>query len=300
MATAPVFRAARGLNNVIEPHRLGYSEDGACYFVEAVNVIVDDGGSFKRRFGKKEVRLGDAHSLWSSNEFCLFVSGGDLYRILPDMSVVLVTASVGDIAMCYVELAGKVYCSNGIIGLVVTDSTVTNWVASVPTKMPGDERVLGMPGYFSKMVIHGGRLFGLAGNILWQSEPGMFGCFDLANGAIPFTVVHDFVSVGSGMYVSCEDGIVYLEGTSKENFERKVVYSKGCVPGTMTVVDGSDVGDGTDFFGQTAVWVTRSGVCFGDARGFVKNKTSQYLSFNAGISGAGVGIPGQYFFSLEV
>ena len=55
------------------------------------------------------MRLGDAHSLWSSNEFCLFVSGGDLYRILPDMSVVLVTASVGDIAMCYVELAGKVY-----------------------------------------------------------------------------------------------------------------------------------------------------------------------------------------------
>ena len=59
MATAPVFRASRGLNNVIEPHRLGYSEDGACYFVEAVNVIVDDGGSFKRRFGKKEVILGD-------------------------------------------------------------------------------------------------------------------------------------------------------------------------------------------------------------------------------------------------
>ena len=45
----------------------------------------------------------------------------------------------------------------------------------------------------------------------------------------------------------------------------------------MSVVEGSEVGEGTDLFGQTAVWVTRSGVCFGDARGFVKNKSSKYF-----------------------
>lgn len=51
MATAPVFRGALGLNNVVEPHRLKYREDGFCELAEAVNVIIDDSGSVKRRFG---------------------------------------------------------------------------------------------------------------------------------------------------------------------------------------------------------------------------------------------------------
>lgn len=49
MATAPVFRATSGLNNVIEPHRLKYGEDGGCPLAEESTVIIDDGGGVRRR-----------------------------------------------------------------------------------------------------------------------------------------------------------------------------------------------------------------------------------------------------------
>ena len=93
MATVPVFRRSLGLNNVIEPHRLVYREDGACPFAEAVNIIIDDNGSFKRRFGIEKLHDGGAHSLWSKGEFCFFISSGNLYRVMLDGTVVLVTSS---------------------------------------------------------------------------------------------------------------------------------------------------------------------------------------------------------------
>lgn len=302
MAVVPVFRRSLGLNNAVEAHRLKYNKDESCNFAEAVNIIIDDNGSFKRRFGIEKLHNAGSHSIWASGEFCFFVSGGSLYRVKLDGTVVLVTSGIGDIPMYFSVMHGKVYCSNGFVRLILTDTTVTNWVANVPAQMKDDNRILGMLAGFTKMTVHGGRLFVLVGNVLWQSEPGNPGCFDLAHGAIPFAEVHDFVSVGSGMYISCEDGIVYLEGYAKENFQRKIVYSKKAVPGTMTTIDGSDVGDGvtTEFYGVTAVWVSDNGVCFGDARGFVENKTSGSLVFDKAVSGAGVAILGQYFFSLEV
>jgi len=302
MATAPVFRRSLGLNNVIEAHRLVYREDGACPFAEGVNIIIDDNGSFKRRFGIEKLHDGGAHSIWSKGDFCFFISDGNLYRLLLNDSVVLVTSGVGDIPMYFEMMHGKVYCSNGFARLILTDTTVSNWIANVPSQMKDDKRVLGMISSFTKIKAHGGRFFVQTPEGICQSEPGNPACFDIANCLLPFKEVHDFVSVGSGMYLSCEDGVVFLEGYSKENFQRKVVYSRKAIPGTMTTVDGSDVGDDVtpEFYGVTAVWVSDNGVCFGDARGFVENKTSRALVFDKVLSGAGVIIPGQYFFSLEV
>ena len=297
-----IFKGSLGLNTAIEPHRLRYNDAGFCEFAEGVNIIIDDNGSFKRRFGIEKLHDGVAHSLWSKGAFCFFISGGDLYRVMLDGTVVLVTSGIGDIPMYFEMMHGKVYCSNGLVKLVLTDTTVSSWIANVPSQMKDDKRVLGMISSFTKIKAHGGRFFVQTHEGICQSEPGNPGCFDIANCLLPFREVHDFVSVGSGMYLSCEDGVVFLEGYSKENFQRKVVYSRKAIPGTMTTVDGSDVGDGvtTEFYGVTAVWVSDNGVCFGDARGFVENKTSRALVFDQAISGAGVVIPGQYFFSLEV
>ena len=106
MATAPVFRVTSGLNNVIEPHRLKYGEDGGCPLAEAVNIIIDDGGSFKRRYGRILKVTGPCHSLWSWGPYCFFVSGGALYRYYTNGTTAQVHASCGDLPMYFEEFGG--------------------------------------------------------------------------------------------------------------------------------------------------------------------------------------------------
>lgn len=303
MATAPLFRGALGLNNVVEAHRLKVLDSGFCELGQAANVVVDDSGSVKVRYGTTSVfNAGPVHSLWSKGKYCFFVSGGNLYRRLLDGTNVLVISGIGDLPMYYEVMFGKVYMTNITVKLIVDDDSVTNWTFDSSAQQASDTRVLGMLSGFTKMCVHAGRMFVLVDNkYLWQSEPGNPRQFDISSGPIPFGEIYDFVSVGKGMYVSTDDGVLFLEGSAKENFIREVAYSKRAVTGTMQVMDGSDIGDdGQEFYGRTAVWVSSDGVCFGDARGFVKNKTSKQVIFDKAVSGTATVLPGQYLFSLEV
>ena len=124
MAVAKVFSATSGLNNVIEPHRLKYGEDGGCPLAEAVNVVVDDSGSVKRRYGIIERVAAPCHSLWASGEYCFFVSDGKLYRYFANGNTALVHDSCGDSQMFWCEFGGKVYCSNGTFRAVLKDSRI--------------------------------------------------------------------------------------------------------------------------------------------------------------------------------
>lgn len=299
MAQVPIFRTALGINNVIEPHRLRYKDDGSCQLAEGVNVVIDDSGSVQRRLGIEKDFDGAVHSLWSKGKYCFFVSAGSLYRRIAGVNV-LVTSDIGNSRMFYEVMFGKCYMSNGSVRLIVDDSSVTAWNANVPAKVQSDTRVLGIVPSFTRLCVHAGRMFVQSGNGLWPSEPGNPGCFNLGSGPMTFNGLGDFVSVGNGMYVSCEDGIYFLEGAAKEDFVLKSVYSKKAVPGTLVVLDGHDIEDSQEFFGSTAAWVSADGVCFGDARGLVKNKTSRVLEFDTATDGAAVVMPGKYFFSLEV
>lgn len=75
-------------------------------------------------------------------EVLLFISGGDLYQVLLNGSVVLVTSNVGDIPMYFEMMHGRVYCSNGLMELI-TESTVSSWVANVSSQMKDDKEFLG-------------------------------------------------------------------------------------------------------------------------------------------------------------
>lgn len=295
-----IFKGATGLVNAVEPHRLRYFENGYCQLAEAVNVIIDDSGSVKRRFGVSQIFDGAVHSLWSRGEYCFFVSEGGLYRRTTAGDNVLVTSDIGDYLTFFEYFQNKCYMSNGVVRLIVDDSSVTAWTASVPAQLKGDSRVLGMPDSFTRLCAHAGRMFALEDSRLWQSEPGNARCFDLATGSIPFSGISEFVSVGTGLYISHAGGVDFAAGSSKEDFEVRNVYTKAIIPGTLSVIDAADVDSGTEYFGKLAIWVSSDGVCFGDSRGTVHNKTSRSLVFDKAISGAAAVMPGFYFFSLEV
>jgi hypothetical protein len=299
MAKESVFKGAVGLVNTVEPHRLRYLENGFCQLAEAVNVIIDDNGSVKRRFGRSSVFNAATHSLWSKGKYCFFVSGGDLYRRMLDKTNVLVMGGVGDYPAFFEYFQNKCYMSNGVVRLIIDDSSVTNWTANVPSQMKGDSRVLGMPFQFTRMCAHAGRMFVL-GDRLYQSEPGNARCFDLAAGSIPFEDAGEFASVGEGMYISHAGGVSFLQGSSKDDFESRMAYTKPIIPGTLTAIDASAIDTGIEYYGKLMIWVSSDGVCIGDSRGVVHNKTVRSLVFDKAISGAAAVMPGYYFFSLEV
>ena len=300
MATAPVFRGALGLNNVVEPHRLKYREDGFCELAEAVNVIIDDSGSVKRRFGRSKLFDGPVHSLWSWGPYCFFVSEGKLYRRMGSSNV-LVHGSCGGSPMFFEEFGGKVYCSNGTFRAVLHDMTIESYAASIPQKYRSDSRVLGVPASFTRMCAHAGRMYFMDGRYLWESEPFSPQCVDMANGFIDFgTDMVDFISVRGGIYVSTAYGVKFLAGSSKEDFVLYDAFDSPMIPGTCSKIRGDEVGQGDMVQGIAAIWTSQAGVCIGSEDGKVTCVTSRRLVFDTATNGAGVVIPGQYFFSLEV
>lgn len=301
MAKRPIFKAARGLNNAIEPHRLAYDgETGACDLAEAVNVIIDDSGSVKRRFGISNLFDGPAHSLWAWGPYCFFISEGKLYRRMGSSNV-LVHGSCGDSPMFFEEFGGKVYCSNGTFRAVLYGTTIESYAASIPQQYRSDSRVLGVPASFTKMCAHAGRMFVVDGQYLWESEPFNPRCFDMANGFIDFGVaITDLVCVHGGIYVSTAYGVKFLSGSSKEDFVLFDAFDSPMIPGTCSKVRADDVGSGDMIQGIGAIWTSQAGVCIGSEDGKVTNVTSRRLVFDTATTGAGVTIPGQYFFSLEV
>lgn len=300
MAEQPVFRAALGLNNVVEPHRLQYSEDGSCQLAEAVNVIIDDSGSVKRRKGIIKLVDGPCHSLWAKGAYCFFVSDGKLYRYMNGSSV-LVNGLCGDADMFFAEYAGRIYCNNGTFRAMLKDMTVTPWTASVPQQYASDTRTLGMPVTFGRICSFAGRMFAVDGQYLWESEPGNPSCFDLGSGFMDFgEQITDVVAVRGGLYVSTTTRVFFLDGSSKADFKKFEVYQYPMISGTSCQVAGDDVGGADMLQGVCAVWVSPNGVCFGSEDGRVNNVTSRKVAFDNGLYGAGVVMPGQYLFSLEV
>lgn len=301
MATKPVFRATSGLNNVLEPHRLQYGDDGGCPLAEAVNVIIDDGGGVRRRKGRALLFDGPAHSLWSWGPYCFFVSEGALYRRMANGTNVVVHASCGDAPMFFEKFGGRVYCSNGTFRAILHDLTIESWSASIPQQYRSDTRVLGLPSSFTRLIAHAGRMYLVDGMFLWETEPHLPGCVDMSREPISFGVdIEDGISVRGGIFISTKYGVKFLAGSSREDFVTYDVHDSPAVPGTMTRIAGDEVGSSDMIQGMGAIWTARAGVCVGSEEGKVTNVTSRRLVFDNAISGAGVVIPGQYFFSLEV
>ena len=302
MARFALFRSALGLNNVNSPNRLIYHEDGACELAEAVNVIIDDSGSARRRYGTEVVVTGASRSLWSEGSFCFFVSDGNLYRLRSDETTVLVASGVGSSKMHYATMNGKVYCSNGSFRAIIDDTTISSWDASIPTQTTSDTRILGIPSSFTKIFSFNGRMYCVSDNILYESEPFNPSCFDMANGFIMLdSSILDAVSVRGGIYITKNDGIWFLSGSSKSDFTLIHPHPSQVVTGTMTCIPGGEVGNGDMIQGVGVIFVCKDGVCVGDESGRVTNMTSRKLVFDSATSGAGCYLPnGQYIFSLEV
>lgn len=129
-----VYSGFKGLRNDIAPERFG-PED----LVVGNNVDIDKSGRLARRAGYTQQITGAAHSLWSDPQqsVCMFVQGGQLCQLNPNMSVTPLRSLVAALSpMSYEKVNDRVYFSNGVDNGVFEGGAVRSWGLPVPVS-PG-------------------------------------------------------------------------------------------------------------------------------------------------------------------
>ena len=91
------------------------------------------GGRLSRRSAVQRAISGvGVHSLWSGEHNTCYVSGGSLYLLDTNLQPVLIHAAVGDDEMFYVEIAGKVFYSNGVLAGTIYAGVRDVWGIPLP------------------------------------------------------------------------------------------------------------------------------------------------------------------------
>lgn len=124
----PLIVGFKGLNNRALDASL---PDGALR--TAINIDLDNQGAVRTRQGARLVTSGSCHSFWghSSTEWALCVIGGFLCRLAGSSLVSL--RAVQPLSMCYAELDGYVYFSNGVDqGRVSSSGVLDYWGINTP------------------------------------------------------------------------------------------------------------------------------------------------------------------------
>jgi hypothetical protein len=125
------FNAFAGINNNLPAERIRgvpTKDNPTCELVAGVNVDIDDSGQIRRRPGQVTKVAGAVHSLWASQDNCLFIAGTSLKRLNPDFSATtLANGLTADAVAAYVEVNDRIYWTNGVQTGVVSAAGNRTW-----------------------------------------------------------------------------------------------------------------------------------------------------------------------------
>ncbi len=291
------FKNFKGINNVANALDLTTEE-----LTEANNIDLTSEGKATRRDGytKKFTPSGTLHSLWSNDRIALFVDGTTLKRLLTDYTSTTIRSSVSTLPMSYVDVNEQVYYANAsVIGYV--DHLGVGQVFADPgikykqAPQPGQH-----------IEYYNGRIYIARNETLWYTDAFAFGRVDLRTNAIPFKdEITMLRAVDDGLYVSIGDindrsSVIFLKGSTPEEFVTKEIADYGAIEGTDVQAKGQFVGKGIE--GKVVIWSSRKGICLGANGGNFQNLTVNRYKITRNRYGAGLfrlqnGLP-QYIASL--
>jgi len=282
-----IFRGSTGLNTKIDPARL-YSKEGIKDLAVAADVDVTDTGRISRRKGYTERASIESHSLFCDKGKCLFVSGTSLYELLPDYSYTVLAAVTANKRVSYTEINERIYWCNGTEKGYITDKN-NSWVKGNYIG-PTSKRTLSDPPTGTIVEYYKNRMYVAQENVLWYSEPGAFGAFDLARGFFQWaTEIRMVRAVDNGIFVSTEKNTYLLLGRSPLQFEQVKVAGFPAIKHSDCKLNGylseSGIIEGT---GQSAMWVSPQGVCYGGNDGFRNLTIDKIANFSTGRTGSGL------------
>jgi hypothetical protein len=291
-----IFNQFAGINNVDDPVNLTPQD-----LVEADNVDIDNQGRATRRPGytKKYIPSGQLHSMWSNDRICLFVDGTTLMRLLTDYTATTIRTNISSLPVDYDDWNETVYYTNAsVIGYIVN----------------GVDQTLSDPGLDFKDVIppgqhityYNGRIYVAKDQTIWYTDAYALNRIDMRKNVIQMKdEITMMKAVDDGIYVSIGDiddrsSVIFLGGTTPEEFTYREVADYGAIEGTGRKTKGAFVGDGV--VGDPIMWISRKGICIGANGGSFRNLTAGRYEVPNNRYGAGQfrlinGIP-QYISTL--
>lgn len=193
------YQSFSGVRNDVTPERFGITD-----LYSAVNIDIDMSGRLASRNGYTRKISADVHSLWASNEVCLYVSGNQMFRMAADYTsaVVRTLSGIGS-RVSYERVNDHVFFSNGVDTGILDNGVARTW-GIVPPTLPGASATVGlMPAGTYQFAMTYFRSDGQ------ESGAPLAGVIELpAEGGINFTfpVSADPDIVSKGLYLSTTNG----------------------------------------------------------------------------------------------
>lgn len=293
-----IFRSTTGLNNVVDPARLGLDlKTGECELAAAYNVDIDQTGRVSRRRGLTQQRSEASHSGFCDGGDCLYVSSSNLCRLNTDFTTCEVLRSdlTLNMPMRYVQVAGRVYYSNGVQkGYVPQGGSDTAWDAAA---YQGAEtrKLYHAPPTGHLLAFYDSCILVAKDTAIYRSERFQYGWFRryafVEGGRITM-----MQPVPGGLFVATESHTFFYAGDNIDQMQRREVAPYGVIEGTVTKATGSDIGlDAPEVF----LWATPKGVCIGGPGGLFRNMTENKLVYPAALRGCGVVKDSNYLVLLD-
>lgn len=294
-----------GIDNVNESQKVQKGSLSA-----ATNIDIRNDQSISRRQGYAEAATGDYHSLWSNGIIALAVKDGVLVRIFPDYSSLpLGNFPNVDSGVVYVDgKDGFIYCAGygffirtdgedvytptqlnktegkGYSGLGSEDYTITDagFMRSPQAIKRNKTAIKGA----TVLEVYRGKMYAAMDNVLWLSDSYDFmRILKLEKNFIHFsTSITAIRAADNGVYVSEENRVWFLRGTSPKDFDFTVVSDYGALRGTDIRIKNITIGD--HVISPAIMWTTKKGICVGSADGQVFNITEHKYSMPNFITGA--------------
>jgi len=296
-----IFSGTTGLNTKIDPARLG-EQNNVLDLAVAADVDVSDTGRLSRRKGYTKQTSDSSHSLFCENGDCLFVTGTSLCRLLPDYTSSIITTVTQGLRCSYAQINGQIYFCNGKEKGIVKNGQYSTWVKGSYIG-PDSHRTLSDPPIGNIVEYYRNRMYVAQKNVLWYSEPGAYGAFDLARGFIMYpTDIRMVVAVDDGLYVSDSTSIYFLAGKTPLEFEQVHLVSYPAIQWSdarfngRLIAESSTIVDGP---GLAAIWMSNEGVCYGGPGGFYNLTQDKIADFPDGLTGSGLVHKGKYIGLID-
>ncbi len=288
MKPLTIFRGSTGLNTKIDPTRL-YSNAGIKDLAVAGDVDVGDTGRLSRRKGYTKQLAGNYHSLFCDKGACCFALGTGLYLLNLDYTSVMIATITENAPVSYTQVNDRIYWCNGMEKGYITQSLNHAWVKGTYIG-PETKRSFSDPPTGTIVEYYNNRMYVVQNNVLWYSEPGAYGTFDLARGFFQYgTNIRMVRAMADGLYVSSSNNTYFLQGGSPKDFQQRKVAPYAAIRGSDCKLDGSLIeGSIVPGNGVAAMWLSNEGICYGGPGGFQNLTLNKITNFPDGLSGSGV------------
>jgi len=243
------------------------------FLYECDNIDIDDENKPHRREGDEELVVSgsDKHSIWSNGDIFLYVDGTTLKKLSTDHAPeTLITDIDPTDRMCYVDVNGTAYFSNGsIIGYVFDGLPYPFPEPSLPTirlKVNGNIVMMQNPALSFKIKMIGGqclefynsRLYAANGHNLMYSDAAILTQMDKRRNVIAFPDRITMVkAVLDGIYVGTKNAVFFQKGSDPNTDFTQMQVSgdgEGATEGTSIIIKDDDIGRGVT--GRVAYWLS--------------------------------------------